>query len=154
MALEPHQSSYNATQDKGLQGGLVNGEDFNAFSRTVETAAGIGFGKPAAAGAADRGCIIMAAGEDFLGITRRNPAVDPEDGDLYAQYREASIVNKGVIWVTVGEPVAARAAANYDTATGKWTDAAVAGTVIACAGCKFDTSANANELAAVRINRD
>lgn len=152
----PFQSNYSATQGVGLEGGLVSGEDFNAYSRTVETAAGIQFGRPVAKGAADKGLIIMAAGAAFLGITRRSSTIRPSsgtNGDRYVQYAEAPVVDYGVIWVKAGEPVVGGAAANWDTATGLWTDAAVAGTVIACPGCKFDASGTTNDLVPVRIRR-
>lgn len=153
----PFQSTYSATQGVGLEGGLVNGEEFNAFSRTVETAAGIKFGRPVAKGAADRGIILHAAGQTFLGVTRRNPALAPSsngtNGDAYAQYKDASVVDFGVIWGKAGVAVVAGAAANWDTATGLWTGAAVAGSVIACPGCKFDAGGNANDLVPIRIRR-
>jgi hypothetical protein len=152
----PTQDNYNATQGVGLEGALVNGEEFNAFSRTVETAAGIQFGRPVAKGAADKGIILMAAGQAFVGVTRHNKAVAPSigtNGDRYAQYKEASVIDFGVFWGKASDAVVANAAANWDTATGKWTDAAVAGTVIACPGCKFDASGNADDLVPIRIRR-
>lgn len=152
----PFQSNYNATQGVGLEGGLVNGEEWNGYSRTVETAAGIQFGRPVAKGAADKGIILHAAGQTFLGITRRNPTVAPSlgtNGDRFVQYKEAPVIDFGTIWVKVGVTVVAGAAANWDTNTGLWTGAAVAGTVIACPGCKFDAAGVANDLVPVRIRR-
>ncbi len=152
----PFQSTYANTQGVGLEGGLVNGEEFNAFSRTVETAAGIQFGRPVAKGAADKGIILHAAAQAFHGITRRNPTIRPSvgtNGDRYGQYQEAAVIDLGVVWVTAGATVVAGTVANWDTGTGKWTGAAVAGNVIACPGCRFDTSGVANDLVAVRIRR-
>lgn len=152
----PIQSTYANTQGVGLEGGLVNGENWNAFSRTVETVAGIQFGRPVAKGAADKGIILHAAAQAFVGVTRRNPAIAPSigtNGDRYAQYKEAAVLDIGVVWVKVGVGVAANVAANWDTATGLWTGAAVGGTVIACPGCKFDAAGNANDLVPMRIRR-
>lgn len=153
MAQIPFQSTYNANQEAGLAGGLVNGEDFNAFSRTVETAAGIGFGKPVAQGAADRGCILFASGGTFLGITRRNPAVDPINGDKYAQYTEASVIDFGVVRGLVGAAVTARSQVRWDTVAGKFTGAAASGTVLDCPGCTFDAAAAQDTLAIIRVRR-
>ena len=138
----PFQSTYADRQDRGYEGMIANSEPYNAYSRTVETAAGIQFGRPVAKGSADRGCILMAAGQDFLGISRRDNTQMPSsgtNGDRVPQYKELAIVDDGVIFVKVGEPVVARAAANWDTATGLWTDAAVAGTVIAALGERGNT---------------
>lgn len=242
MAPNPFQTTYATGQEKGLPGQLANGENFNSFSRTVETAAGLGFGQPAFQGAADRGVVatrtmtataavlgvntgngtfgvitaaapaapgdyvlnitepntnagnfivegpdgvqlgdgtvgvafvggglsftladgatdfvagdsfrITVAGEHFLGITRRNPAVDPGDGDKYAQYKEAGIVDEGVIFVKVGSAVTRNDRVCWDPATKLWSPDSV--NHYPMAQCRFETAANANTVVAVRIRR-
>lgn len=147
----PTQSNYAENQDIGTEGQLVNGEDFNAFSRTVETAAGIDFGVPVAQGAADRGCIIMANGLKAIGVTRRNPAVAPGDGDKYVQYRDAAVVDSGVIYGRTEEAVAARAQAFWNPATGKWSAGPAGANDVKIDGAIYDTAANANALVAIRV---
>lgn len=147
----PTQTTYAENQEIGTPGQLVNGENFNAFSRTVETAAGIAFGVPVAQGAADRGCIIMANGLKATGITRRNPAVVPGNGDKYAQYAEAAIIDEGVVWGRAEEVVAARAQAFWNPATGKWVAGPATANDVKIDGAIYDTSAAANGLVAIRV---
>lgn len=242
MAPNPFQTTYATGQEKGLPGQLANGENFNSFSRTVETAAGLGFGQPAFQGAADRGVVatrtmsgaaavlgantgngtfgaitaaapaqpgdyvltitaaatnagvftvegpdgvqigdgnvgaafaagglsftladgatdfvagdsfrITVAGEHFLGITRRNPAVDPGDGDKYAQYKEAGIVDEGVIFVKVGAAVTRNDRVCWNPTTKLWSPDTANDHVMP--QCRFETTANANTVVAVRIRR-
>ena len=236
------QTTYAENQDAGLVGALVSGEDFNAFSRTVESAAGIGFGQPAYQGAADRGVIAaptltaaaaalgtntgngtfgaitaaaparpgvytltiiepganvgtfvvadpdgnqigdgvvatafaagglgftladgatdFVAGDSFaitvtagvfLGITRRNPAVAPSDGDKYAQYREAAIVDMGVIRVKVEEAVTPADPVGWNPATKLWSKGTAASYMYP--QLRFDGSASANGTVALRIRK-
>lgn len=240
MAPNPFQNTYATGQEKGLPGGLVNGENFNAFSRTVESAAGLGFGQPAFQGAADRGCVaaramnasaaalgvntgngtfsaitaaaplqpgeyvltitepaanagaftvegpdgvqigdgtvgvafaagglgftladgatdfvagdsfkITVAGEKFLGITRRNPAVSPETGDKYGQYKDAAIVDEGVIWVKVEEAVTIQSKVCWNPSTKLWSGDTANDVVFP--RLRYEAAANANTVAPVRI---
>lgn len=52
------QAAYNDAPAKGLPGQIANEEKCNKVSRTVESAAGIGFGQPAFRGAADHGVVV------------------------------------------------------------------------------------------------
>lgn len=240
MAPNPFQNNYAAGQEKGLPGQLVNSENFNAHSHTVESAAGIGFGQPAFQGAADRGIVatramsgaaaalgtntgngvmgaitavapaqpgdyvltitepganagnftvegpdgvqigdgtvgvafaagglsftladggtdfaagdsfkISVAGERFLGITRRNPAVDPADGDKYAQYREAAVVDEGVIWVKVEEAVTRNSPVCWNPGTKLWSGDSANDVVFPT--LRYEAAADANTVAPVRI---
>lgn len=147
----PFQSTYSENQDVGLVGGLVNGEEFNALSRTVETAAGIKWGVPVSRGSADRGCVIHAAGLSLLGITRRNPAVVP-GFEGYRQYAEAGIVDMGVINVKCEGTITAGAAAYWNPVSGLWT--VVTASMLPIAGAKFDAAGGAsvnNGLVPLRI---
>lgn len=147
-----HQTSYDETPKAGRAGDLVSGENFNSISRTVETAAGIGFGEPVARGAADKGCIAFAANTDFLGITRRNKSASPEDGDKYVQYRSAAIVDDGPIYGKAGVAVTAGGNVFWHIADKEYVAAAGAG-VVEVPGCEYDTSANADEIVAIRVRK-
>lgn len=57
----PIQTTYAETLTAGKVGALVNMEHSDIISRTVEDAAGIGFGLPVAQGANDRGCTALGA---------------------------------------------------------------------------------------------
>lgn len=55
------QSSYTETVAVGYAGMVANGETSNRISRTIESAAGIGFGKAAFRGAGDHGIVVTQA---------------------------------------------------------------------------------------------
>lgn len=144
----PFQNTYAEGHDVGLPGMLVNGENFNAFSRTIETAAGVAFGVPVARGAADRGVVIATVGSEIAGITRRNPALRPTNAGKYLQYEEAGIVDEGVMWVKAGGVVADGGQAYWDPATGLYV---ADNTKVKCSGMIFDTSGVAQQMVQLRI---
>lgn len=147
----PIQTTYSENISAAQAGALVNQEPHRIVSRIVEDAAGIGFGKVALRGAGDRGIIKPAAGASaFVGITVRNPTVDPEAADTYAQYDHASILLEGVIWVVAGEAVNAGDAALYNDTTGAIIKTAGAG-VIAIPGAIFDADAANGALVPLRV---
>lgn len=55
--MAAYQTDYGVSPAKGLPGQVANEEKCNKISRTVETAAGIGFGQPAFRGSGDHGVI-------------------------------------------------------------------------------------------------
>lgn len=54
------QSTYSTTLPVGLAGQIANGETSNRISRTIESAAGVGFGQPVFRGTADHGVVVGA----------------------------------------------------------------------------------------------
>ena len=129
----------------------------NLISRTVETAAGIGFGLPVGQGTNDNGVILSEAGADYVGFTVRERSVDPANPNEFAQYDTARIMTHGVIWVTVtdaggvvaGDPVwvteATGALSNADVGSGGGTN---------LAGCRWESTAVNGALAKIRVNMD
>lgn len=149
---QPFQSNYNEYQDAGRPGMIANGENWNAISRTIETAAGVGFGEPVARGSADRGAVAMATGLDFIGVTKRNNALDPADADKYAQYKEAAIVDEGCIFGLAGANVADGGSAFWHTVNKRWVDAA--GTnIVAIPGVEYDNTVGNGGLVILRVRR-
>lgn len=139
--------AYKAEQDAGIAGAIVNTENKNIISRTVEDAAGIAFGLAVAQGVNDKGIRAVTTGDtDFVGIT----VLDRTAGDLingkFVQYESARVLEEGVIWVEVTEAVKAGDAAAVDLATGKFNKAGVA-----MAGARFETSAASGGLAQLRL---
>lgn len=59
--MSTYQTTYSDAPAIGLAGQIANEELCNKVSRTVESAAGIGFGQPAFRGAADHGVVVGAA---------------------------------------------------------------------------------------------
>lgn len=140
------QSTYALRQNKLFVGQKVDGEEYNAVTQLVEDAAGLAFGKPVARGTGDNGCALLTAGNvaNFLGISVRDVSIRPSAGDKYPQYANATILTSGSIAGKIDGAVTRGAAVRFDTNTGNFTAAAVAGTVIALpAGWFFgETGAN------------
>lgn len=139
--------AYKAEQDAGIAGAIVNTENKNIISRTVEDAAGIAFGLAVAQGVNDKGIRAVTTGDtDFVGIT----VLDRTAGDLingkFVQYESARVLEEGVIWVEVTEAVKAGDAAAVDLANGKFNKAGAA-----IAGARFETSAASGGLAQLRL---
>lgn len=139
--------AYKAEQDAGIAGAIVNTENKNIISRTVEDAAGIAFGLAVAQGTNDKGIRAVTTGDaDFVGIT----VLDRTAGDLingkFVRYESARVLEEGVIWVEVTAAVKAGDAAAVDLATGKFNKAGAA-----MAGARFETSAASGGLAQLRL---
>lgn len=156
----PIDFTYSETMAAGVAGAIVNTEPNTLISRTVESAAGIGFGIPAARGAADGGCKLMEAGEtEAIGFTVLDRTTAPSDtvADTFAQYESARLMRSGVIWVTVtdaggvvaGDPVwvtlATGALSNADVGTSGG---------LQLPGCMWESSAANGALAKLRVNLD
>lgn len=152
------QTSYSENIGAARAGMVANMEPAVFISRTVETAAGIGFGVPVQKGTADNGCKIMGAGAtEVLGITVRERSTRAETPDVFAQYDSARLMRKGVLWVVVtdaggvadGDPVWIKLA----DGTFSNADAGTAGSV-KLGGARWDSSAANGELAKIRFDLD
>lgn len=99
------QTTYTDTVTKGYPGMVANGETSNRISRTIEDAAGIGFGLPAFRGTGDHGCTgTVGTAATFLGFTMATSALGLVAGgtaDVYPQYETVGIMPRGAIYVTV-----------------------------------------------------
>ena len=150
------QTSYSETMDAGRVGQIVNTEPHVLISRAVEDAAGIAFGLPVAQGSNDKGVTATLAGvTEIVGITVRERSANPETPDKRAQYEDARLMRKGVLWVTAGVAVAAGDPVWINLSTGAFvkTDAG-SGNGLKLAGCRWETSAASGVLAQIRINLD
>lgn len=145
------QTTYNTTHAVAYAGQIANQEQSNLVSRTVETTAGIAFGKPVARGAADDGAIIWAGAGSFLGVTVRDQSakVDPTGAlDGFPKGDSARIMTKGVVWVVAGEAVADGDPVHL-TAAGAFMKTTTDNTAVA--GAVFDTSAASGALVKIRL---
>lgn len=147
------QDIYNAAPATGFPGMVANGETSNRISRTVEDAAGLGFGKPAFAGADDRGCTgTVKTADDFLGFViadHGQPVLPGGVGpDIVPRYQSAGILVLGAIDVVAQGAVTDRAPVFIDAATGGVT--ATANGNIAT-GFRFDDTAGNGAI--VRVVR-
>jgi len=149
MAL---QTTYS-TQTAARAGMLADmQESYNAFSRTVETTAGVDFGKPVQRGAADGGCKAIGDGSatTFLGVSLRTQSRDANNGDKFALREDARILDKGVVWVVPGADVAAGDAVYYTTA-GVWTNTSNTGANVLVANAIWDSTASSGGYARLRL---
>jgi hypothetical protein len=150
--MPPLQTAVTQFQAPGARGMAANMETRNIMSRTL-TGAPAKFGVPIYAAGAGL-CSIAAADGDLLGISRRAGTINPVNGgDQYVAGDSVPIFEDIVVWVLTGDAVAERAPANYDPVADHWTDAAVAGNVIAVPGAEFDSATDAAGLALVRFRR-
>jgi hypothetical protein len=156
--MPAYQTAYAGTLSPGYEGMVANMEVTNIISRTIETAGGIGFGKPAYQGAADQS--IAATGSILRGVTVVDKNVRPSGyapnlayaaaaGDAYAQGDTVSVATRGDVWVTVSGAVTAGAAA-YLTPGQAWSATASGNTAVP--GAMFDSSASNGGLAKLRFS--
>lgn len=116
------QTSYSSSIAKGFPGMVANGETGNRISRTCETAAGIGFGRPVYRGSGDHGATsTVGTLATFLGFTIMDVALPPRagaDADEYQQYDTMAIMTSGALYVTVVGAVTDGAAITIGTGAG------------------------------------
>lgn len=143
---------YKAEMDAGVAGAIVNTENKNIISRTVETDAGIAFGVPVVQGANDKGIRVSKASDSkFVGITVLDRTATDLEGDGFVKFESARVLDRGVIWVTVSEAVNAGDAVAVTVATGAFAKTVAGTTTVAMANAVYDTSAAANGLAQLRL---
>lgn len=125
------QDIFSSAPPVGYPGMVANGETGNRLSRTVEDAAGIGFGKAVWQAGGDHGCSATVAG-DFLGVTIADHGLALVPGgtaDVVPQGREIALIDEGLVWVTAGSNTTDRAAV-YVTAGGAFTATSAGNTAI------------------------
>lgn len=142
------QTTYTENLRSAVAGARANTEPARIISRTAEEAAGLGFGVAVTQGTNDKGVIAFAGSGTILGITVRQRSLDANDPNKFAQYDEAQVMTKGVIWVTASVAVNAGDSV-YVTDAGAFTNSASGTTQIA--GARFDTSTTGEALAQVRL---
>lgn len=135
-------------------GRRVNAEEWNAVTKVKEGSATLAFGVPVMPGTAADTCVILDAtnGRNVLGITEASLTL-PHSGDAYAQYDNVAVCESGVIGVELDDDVVAGAQARFNTATGKWTDAAQSATVVTIPGAQFDAAGTGGQVGVLRYRR-
>jgi hypothetical protein len=140
------QSEYLNNLAVAVAGMIANMVPATLISRTVEDAAGIGFGLPVAQGVNDKGVTAtLGSPIAIVGITVRERSVSAE-ADKFGQYEEARLMTKGVIWVVADDAVAAGDPVHVN---GDGTFTNTGGTELPNA--RWDTSADADGLAQIRL---
>lgn len=100
------QDTFNEAPAKGFPGMVASGETTNRISRTVEDAAGVAFGKFAYRGAGDNGCTgTVGTAATCLGPVMADHGQPVLPGgvaaDIVPQYRSATIITQGAVYVTM-----------------------------------------------------
>lgn len=145
--------TFKEKPDDYANGRRVNAEEWNAISRTVESAT-LKFGIPVIAGSGRHTCVAVSAkNQDVLGITETSQIL-PHPDDNYVQYDTAAICESGVIGVIVSKAIAKGVQARWNPTTGKWTDASASATAITIPGAFFEEAGGADGVVvAVRYRR-
>lgn len=153
------QTSYGENMPAGVAGAQADMTPSTILSRTVEVAAGIGFGKVVKQGTADKGITndlntVAMDADSYVGITVLDRGVaNPvaADADKYPQYASARVMTKGTIWVAVAGAVAAGTDVTVTLATGVLGSAAVGAGVVKIPGARWETSTAGAGLAVIRL---
>lgn len=98
------QDTYKSAPAKGFAGQPANAEPSGRISRTIEDAAGIGFGAPVFRGSADGGCTGTGAAGKDLGFCIADQGLQILPGgtaDTFPQYQNVPIQTRGAIMVNV-----------------------------------------------------
>ncbi len=138
------QTTYSDNIAAGKAGAVANMVPSSLISRTVETAAGVGFGLAVSQGTEDYGVVVFNDA-DYVGITVRERSVSAGQ-DSYAQYDTACVITQGEVScvavdaVSAGDPVHILATGTLSNTGGDVIDDAVWG-----------TSASAGGIAVVRL---
>lgn len=143
----PVQPTYGATMPVGTPGMPATMTGWDADTRIVETAAGIGFGLAVSQGTSEQGIVI--GGAKFRGITYRDVTLLAACNavDIYPRYMNAGVMVRGDLWVTVVDAITVNDAVNYNPATGQL----LKGTGTAIPGARIMRGAGAGGLAIVRL---
>lgn len=149
------QLTYEQNQPVAYAGLIFAQNPKEVISRSVETAAGVGFGVIVSRGTdADNQCLLGGT-TDILGVTVR--ALDREADDAagaieYAQEETAAIMRDGYIWAVCPTGCVPGDAVNFVEATGVLDSGAPAGTgETGLDDCYWDSTAAAGELAVLRF---
>lgn len=150
--MPPLQTSFGATIPTGYPGMIANAEVQNRITRTIEDAAGVGFGKAVFRGAGDHGCTATPSA-NLLGITIVDHGQVRRTGqaaDTYAQYDNVPILQRGTICV-----LAATSTADGDQVyvepDGDFSNVAAGNTALA--GWRFDNTVAAGAIVRISNNR-
>ncbi|WP_343711901.1 hypothetical protein [Inquilinus sp.] len=146
------QNTYTENIRPAFVGQIADMTGYDADTRNVETAAGIGFGLAVGQGTAPKGAVLGAAtAAAFVGISIRDVTLDPRDGDKYPQNANMGVMTWGDIWVQTGGAVAVGADVTFDAATGVLSSAAAGASQFAIAGARWMSATSGVGLAKLRL---
>lgn len=145
----PLQTTYPQFQPAGYPGMHMDMSEWDATTKTAS--ATIAFGAPVQR-VAGGGCAPLTSGE-YLGIAAAHH-VFTAGTDAYSQYDNVPVANEGKWGGLADAAIAEGAALNWNSTSGRWTTAAVAGAIYAVPGAEADTAASgAGVFFTVRLRR-
>lgn len=147
------QTSYSLKQAVAYAGTIYAQAQKDIVSRSVETAAGIGFGVAVSRGT-DKEQQIVIGGTDFLGITIRDLSKEgaANTGDIkWNQKETAGVMRNGYIWAVCPTGCNPGDAVKYVNATGVLDAGAAGAGETQLDGAQWESTASAGALAVIRI---
>lgn len=147
------QLTYTSKQPKAYAGLIYALHPDHIDSRSVETAAGIEFGRAVSRGTdLENQCVV--GGTDFLGITVRS--LDREGqantGEvIYSQYETAAIMRFGYIWVNLPAGGSPGDAVKYNNTTGVIDIGTAGAGETQLDGASLETEVAAGALGVIRL---
>lgn len=146
------QTTYPDNIRAGLPGQKANMEPAVIASRTVETVAGIDFGKAVAQGTNDLGVKLFGSGDTAIfGIAVRQRSLDANTPTKYAQYDEAGIMTKGCIYVTSAVAVSAAGLPVYVRPSNGDFQTTNANSAVQIANARWETTPGIGEVGVIRL---
>jgi len=151
----PAQTSYSSRQAVAYMGLVFAQFVSDIISRSIETAAGAGFGIVVSRGTNADAQAVIGGTTGILGVTIRS--LDREGAAntgaiSYAEKETAGIMREGYIWVTCPSGCVPGDAVNFVEATGVLDSGAPSGTgETGLDDCFWDSTAAAGELAVLRV---
>jgi hypothetical protein len=136
--LSVPQATFPSTIREGLPGMINRMVDYNAISRSCDSAAGIPPARAVSQGTWDGGCLLGGTLNGFLGLSILDPTlIVPIGGapETYQQYNEIGILTKGEMFATAPVAVAAGDPVSFIAADGTLTN--TGGVVIPGARWKY-----------------
>lgn len=121
------QSTFPDTMRAGIPGMVNRMVDYNAISRSCDTAAGIPAARAVSQGSWDGGAVLGGTANGFLGISILDPTLVIPAGsglapETYPQYNELGILTKGEIFATAPVAVVAGDPLSFVAADGTLTN--------------------------------
>lgn len=142
------QTVYSERMARGVPGLIADMTNYDTISRTVETAAGIGFGLAVCRGTNDKGIVLGGTLAAFQGALIRDPTLEPGDEDAAQQYSVAGVMRKGTMWVTAGEAASAGDPVHFNGTTGAFLTAGEQGPIV---GAEWIDSVAAGEVGRIYL---
>lgn len=132
------QSTYRDTMHPATPGMPADMQNWNAITRTCETAAGIPFGVAVGRGDDDpeKKAKLGGALTDFLGVSFRDVTLDhaTDATDEYSENENMGICDQGTVWVRVSGSPTPDSPVHYNATTGVFAPSGGSGPVL---GARF-----------------